>query len=420
VVMNFPSICVSCNGKQMPKAKPPKKGVLAIDARSADEDKYYSADAATVSRRRLVAADDANPLGSATEAELTAVVKTALGSDPNLEAPEIVIAVDALARVIAERMGHSDWQNDPKRLAVFIVSDRPRNLAVKLQAKQEPIIDNGSQSLTAKLWVAAPTLASGYYYPLTATDSGGMFSEVAAKGVGKLAAFVFDPTATAPEIRYYPGGLSDPDRVQRFRVGQASFSLKVLDEILARFHDDNFITPDAVPSAFDPWSNGAKYIPRKDTEAFFQAVLKVSISVAIGRKYRIDFEHKGTEGRCDLLISSQSNSSNGGWVFHAVLELKVLRSLTSGAHSVSATVREKAIQDGLIQAIAYKRERAAENGMLCCYDMRAPKHYNGTTCFDPIKAKAARNKIELRHYRVYGTSADLRAEKYGGKTSPTA
>jgi hypothetical protein len=367
----------------------------------------------------LVEPNETNPLGGATEGDLAAVVASGLGVDPDMEASEIAIAVDGLARVIAARMAHAEWASDPKQLAVFIVSDRARELATTLAATREPILDNGSRSLTGKLWIAAPSLASGYFAPFAAADPGGMFEEVEAKGIGDMPALVFDPTATDAEIRYYPNGLNRDDRVQRFLIAEELFTLDALDRALTRFYEENIITPDAALPPFDPWKNGSKYIPRERTEAFLQGMLKMILSIAFGTKYRVDFERRGTEGRCDLLIFSRHATVANAWLCHAALELKVLRSFSSGASPVSSTARKKAILDGLLQAIAYKREQAAENGMLCCFDMRMPRHCDGAACFDPIIARATRSKIQLRRYRLYGSSADLRRDKYG-ESSPAA
>ena len=81
-------------------------------------------------------------------------------------------------------------------------------------------------------------------------------------------------------------------------------------------------------------------------------------SVSRSKPHRVDFERSGTEGRCDLLISSKQVGAIA-WLCHAVLELKVLRSFSSSGRSVSSTVRKKAVEDGLLQAIAYKRQHDA-------------------------------------------------------------
>jgi hypothetical protein len=400
-----------------PRKRASKKRAAAVP-RQGRSQFVAAVDDPSISQRPLVGVDELNPLGGASRDELASIVSEEFGADPNLEASEMAIAIDSLSKVVAARMAHADWPNDPKQLAVFMISDRVRELAVTLDATREPILDNGSRSIAGKLWVAAPTLVNGYFATFAATDPGGVFEEVKLKGIGDRPALVFDPSATDPEIRYYPFGLNEDGRVQRFSIANEIFTVAALDKVLRQFHEDNIITPDAALSDFNPWSDGRKYIPRERTEAFLQGMLKMILSIAFG-KCRIDFEVRGTEGRCDLLITSRSTTVASGWISHAALELKVLRSFTSSGRRVSAPARTKAVSDGLLQVIAYRRERDAQEGMLCCFDMCLPKHSNGATIFNGILPRAKRNKIELRHYRLYGTSADLRTDKYGNGSSPT-
>jgi hypothetical protein len=117
-----------------------------------------------------------------------------------------------------------------------------------------------------------------------------------------------------------------------------------------------------------------------------------------------------------LIFSRQSTAPNI-WLVHAALELKVLRSFSSNARKVSSTQQKKAIKDGLLQAIAYKQDHAAQIGMLCCFDMRRPSLCNGTACLSSIRSRAKKSEIELRHYRLYGSAADLRADRYGNRST---
>jgi hypothetical protein len=176
-------------------------------------------------------------------------------------------------------------------------------------------------------------------------------------------------------------------------------------------YEQSIITPDAALPEFNPWKNASKYFPRERAEAFFQGILKLVLDVAFGPKCRIAFEVRGSEGRCDLLISSRTKGN--AWQSHAALELKVLRSFTSGGSAVSNSVRVKAIAGGLLQAIAYRNENSAKDGLLCCFDMRAPQHCDGPVYFKPVATKAKKEKIGLRHFRIYGSSEDLRKDKYG-------
>ena len=366
--------------------------------------------------RPFIESGEAAPLGGVTKDELSAIVATSFNRYPELEGPEVRIAVETLAKALAARMRHSGWTSDPKVLAVFLLSDRSRELGGEITATREPIIDNGSKPFGGRLWIAPHNFTSGYWLPFSGDDDAAVFAEVEKKGLGEHPALVFDPNATDPELRYYPRGLSDTERIHRFMIAQHSFSLEALDKVLKRFHEYNIITPDAVLGEQDPWKDAGRYFPRPRTEAFLQGWLKSVLSVAF-LDHMIRFEVKGNEGRCDLLVVSPHQSQTNAWLYHAALELKVLRTYSTGGKAVANAKSTQAISDGLLQAIAYKKEHSAELGMLCCYDMRTPKQCNGDGCFAGIAKKAEKSAVELRRYRLYGSSADLRDDKYGGKSS---
>jgi hypothetical protein len=392
------------------KANPP----LAV-ARGGTSSPAADATGRVTSASRFVEPGEVNPFGGASEADLKAIVQDSFGSDSDLDATEDDISIWSLARVVTARMRHTDWVNDPKGIAIFVITDRPRELGEALAGELEPIIDNGSHRLTGRLWVAGPALASAYRLALAAQNTGDAFKEVAAR-LGDKPTLVFDPNATDLEIRYYPQGVAQPDVVQKYPMPGLTFSLESLDRTLSTFHAENLVSPDATKSENSPWKVSGNYVPRASTEGFLQGWLKSILSVALGR-CKVDFEIPGTEGRCDLVISSRHLTQENTWIVHATLELKVLRSVDSGSHPIAATVRERAIEDGYLQALAYRNERQAQLGMLCCYDMRKPAHCNGDMCLQAVKDRASQDGIELRCYRLYGSSADLRKDKYGAKAT---
>ena len=63
-----------------------------------------------------------------------------------------------------------------------------------------------------------------------------MFDEINLMGIGNISALVFDPGATDPEIRYYPEGLNEDGRVQRYSIAESAFTLASLDKVLNQFH----------------------------------------------------------------------------------------------------------------------------------------------------------------------------------------
>lgn len=395
---------------KQPAKRQSKRAAPSIPEPSGDEDEGLHP--AAPPRSAFVERGDASPLGGVSADEIAAVAAAEFGKYSELDASQASIAIEALAKALAARMRHQAWPSDSKVLAVFLVTDRARDLGRQIAASQEPIIDNGSKVFNGRLWVASYGFKSGYSLPFASSTDAEIFNEVDKLKLGSHPAFVFDPNATDPELRYYPEGLAEPERVQRIVIAQSNFTLEALDKVLKRFHESNIVTPDAAVAEQTPWTDAAKYWPRVNTEAFLQGLLRSALSVAF-LDFSIRFEVRGNEGRCDLLIVSPHKSQHHAWLYHAALELKVLRSFSSGGKSIAKTRTAKAISDGLLQAIAYKSEQSAEVGMLCCFDMRTPAHCDGDGCFSPVAKKAESSAVELRRYRLFGSSADLRAEKHG-------
>ena len=112
--------------------------------------------------RELVALGDPAPFGATTVDQIASVAQEFFGAEPDLDAPAVTIALQALAKVVGLRLQNSAATNDEKKVAVFLISDRPRDLAGAVGAKHQPILDDGSQSLTGKLWISPATFVSGY------------------------------------------------------------------------------------------------------------------------------------------------------------------------------------------------------------------------------------------------------------------
>lgn len=397
------------------KPQTPKKGSASAEPpyeHQPDYD-YVMPSPGEQTTQLLVDENDPKPFGGASEAIIDTVGATFFGEGPELEAPELSIGVEALAKAVGCRMRHDDWTSDPKSLAVFLISDRARIVAEALGAVLEPIIDNGSKCFAGRLWIASPAFKSGYHVPLVSKDTAGIFEELNANGVGEQASLVFDPNATDLELRLYPRGLCFPDCVQRFVIAEQTFTLDALDKVLNRFYETSIITPDTAMTEQSPWKKPGEYVPRPRVEAFLQGWLKSVLNIAFDDPFKIDFEVPGAEGRCDLLVVRRHPSDANAWINHAILELKILRSRTSGGNAVSSKKRLEAVRDGFLQAVAYKTERKVALGMLCCFDMRLPLHNDGEGCLDPVRMDAEARNIALRRYRLYGSSDHLRAEKYG-------
>lgn len=359
----------------------------------------------------VVSVSDANPFGGLSEGEVRAVATSFLGDGPELAASDFSIALESVAHAVAARMDHLDYAMESKRLAFFLISDRPRVLAERIGAEVEPIIDNGSKELCGWVLVTPATCTSGYSAQLTGTTTADLFKEVVAKGVGKEAALVFDPNSVDKELRYYPKGVASPEVVQRFPFRTMTFTLPMLDSVLKRLHEESLVTPDAA-KGLGIWETADKYRPIKEAEARLQGLIRLTLSVAFDtRLFSVWWEVPGTQGRCDLFITSKSANNAGQLTAHAVLELKVLRSFSAGGSNVAKAVNAGAVKKGVGQARGYSKDKGALNAMLCCYDMRTPTQADGDKCFDPVRSIALKNSVQLRSYRLYGKADDLRKDQ---------
>lgn len=358
-----------------------------------------------------VAAGDQNPFGGVTEADVRALAASYGNDDPELAAPEFSIALESVARALTARMEHDDYPTEKKKLVFFLISDRPRELAQRIGAASEPIIDNGAKALCGTMLVTPVTCHSGYGSVLSGESSADLFQEVVDRGAGNEIALVFDPSATEKELRYYPKGVGSPEMVQRYPFRTMTFTLPMLDSVLKRLHEQTLLTPDAA-KGLDIWQAAEKYWPIKDAEARFQGLMKLTLTVAFDtRLFTVMWEVPGTQGRCDLFVLSRDPNADGKLTAHAVIELKVLRSFSSGGSPVTKKVNAEAIKKGVSQARGYREDKHALNAMLCCYDMRKPAQSDGEKCFNPIRKAATKSAVQLRSYRIYGSPDDLRKDR---------
>jgi hypothetical protein len=360
-----------------------------------------------------VSVADIVPTGGTDLSALAGVANDTIGKDSELDTSEDGIGIESIAKVVGARLRHELYPTDGKSLAVFLVTDRARQIADQFGLVREPIVDNGGLELSGKLWIGAPTFRSAYPKVFSATDHAGIFAEIDALGLSSHPVLVFDPNAVDLELRYYSNGLSDVENVQTFLIAAAGFTIELLDRVLNRFYETSLKTPDTVLGREGPWSDAAKFIPRPDTEAFLQNWLKISLSSFFQEPYMVYFEVRGTEGRCDLMLVSKHQTAPNTWIHNAVLELKVLRSRTSGGSAVAEPARKQALSGGLLQAIAYRSQFSASHAMLCNFDMRNDKHFDGDACMDHIREAASKASVELRSYRLFPSSKDLRSDIYG-------
>ena len=121
---------------------------------------------------------------------------------------------------------------------------------------------------------------------------------------------------------------------------------------------------------------------------------------------RIKKELTGVSGRYDIAIEQQNPATTTDWIQHAILELKVIKSFTSGGQKHPPSENQAWLQSGLEQAYNYQQEHSSKFSALCCFDMQKEDH--GESCFGHIKENAKTLLVELWRWYIYATSKQYR------------
>ena len=90
----------------------------------------------------------------------------------------------------------------------------------------------------------------------------------------------------------------------------------------------------------------------------------------------------------------------------AVIELKVVRGLTSAGMNVSAANESARILGGRTQVASYAKDFGAAIRLLCAYDLRRTKD---PSIFDPINKVCVAESVTFKNYPILNSSAAARA-----------
>lgn len=350
-------------------------------------------------------------LGAANPDELAKVALSSAGTYSDPELPPLQRFMDGAIKAVRNRHANPNAANDPQLIAVFVLSDQPKIAAQPHGAISDPLFSNGSCNLNGHLWFTQAAVTAGFSIDITDKAVDAIFDLIENDlDAGALPTIFFDPRATWPEIRFYPNGVSDTDQVKILEIADKEVTTESVIDELNLFYDQCLRTPECNVKEGRVWKNARKWIPVERAEAQVQSVLKPYLVAAFGRSFDIRLESSTDEGRADVFIVERPTEPGGNHVYHAVLELKVFKSLTSGGNEVPEGSVATAVSDGLDQAIAYKEARQVRLAFLCCYDMRKMDHE--LACFDHEKERAEQLEVSLNRWYLFNTSKTVRAAKY--------
>ena len=350
--------------------------------------------------------DESKSLGSWSGGDFAATARANFGIGADADLPSDVRFLGGVAKLIRRRMAEDGAEADPSRPAVFLLEPNARHHKAEAPPKRVPMLDNGLTSVTGRLWFVSPVVVSGKYIELEETDDDALFAIVTdTLALGQVPAIVFDPRTTVPTVRFYPNGLSDPEKCDAVVISGANVSLQQICEAIDKVYQHCLVTPEAQARAGKLWVDGSKWWPSQEAEDIVQLYLRAGLTTAFPT-CTVRHEQTAAPGRLDLEIEQSDPLDRGKITRHAVLELKVLRSFRSSGTTVSKTETLEWVESGVRQAASYRDERGALAAALCCFDMR--KEHTGEKCFEHVQELATKLIVELRHWFVFGTSEQYR------------
>ena len=337
---------------------------------------------------------------SGEEEELAAAEITGRGGDADL--PDEQRFPREVAQLLARRERRSDAEFDQP--AAFVLA--PARLFESLDAAwtRNRLLRTGNRRVTGQIHVVSSTL-SGSSLDVTGGDAA-LFEALESNGLADLPTIVYTPNRGHSTLSLYPRGVAKDSDCEVRELDDEAPSVDAILEAIDRAYSEELITPDQMRRG-SLWHDAPNHWAGEHAEFRVQDVVRF---VLLGRFLRCQVrpEQPGKDGRTDLEIVSESGTTAGHAIHHAVLEMKVLREKGSKGNKYTDTQIDRHVRDGLEQANAYGLKRNMREKILCCFDMRATDRGDATV-FAHIAHDAARLKVVLRRWFLYNSSAGYRS-----------
>jgi hypothetical protein len=217
-------------------------------------------------------------------------------------------------------------------------------------------------------------------------------------GQASTPAIVFDPRTQVPEARFYVQGLAQPDNYEPISIRTEDVTLERVLSIVELIYRNQLVTPAIHSKVAKLWHSSRNSRPSKTAEAKIQLYLKAGLQGAFPTCVVRD-EQIMPEGRLDIEIEQADALDPATVTRHAVLELKVLRSVTQGGTTVSDSTTADWIGSGVEQAAAYRTSKHFLWCALFCFDMRTSNV--GQACFDHVREIAVQLGVAVRCWYLY-------------------
>lgn len=346
--------------------------------------------------------EDQDSLGAWKADELAQTASKFIGAGSDSGLPSDTRFLSGVAKLVRRRLANQATEADPTQPAVFLLKpDVQLDPGIEVSGRA-PMLSSGRTMIAGRLWFVNATVASGRYIDFAVDDDENLFQFVTDHlQFGDVPAVVLEPRTKDPHIRYYPNGLNDPDECIEHPITTVDVSLEKVFEAIDTIYTKCLVTPEALSSPAKLWVDSTKGHPAKNAEGLVQGFLQAGLAGAFPT-CNIRPEQTAAVGRLDLEIEEPDPSEPGRVIKHAILELKVLRSINSNGNSVPPSDTKDWIEKGVTQAAAYRDNKGALAAALCCFDMR--KEHSGDECFEHVKDLAAKLSVSLKNWHIFSNS----------------
>ena len=354
-----------------------------------------------------VATDSNAGLGTWADGNFEATVSQYGGIGANADVPDEIRFMAGVAQLLQRRKAESNARGElsDDDIAIFVLKPVPPNSVA--HALRVPMLDNGLTMVGGRLWFTAAAVVSAHYVelPQDSKDADRFSYVVDQLNLGSQPTLIFDPRTSSPQLRWYPKGLGNPDIVE-LKPLTGDVSPEAVYETIDRLYMHCLVTPTSLPYGGNLWNDAAKCWPQESAEALVQSHLKIAL-VSTFPFCTVRHEQTQQTGRNDLEIEEPDPLDRSHVTRHATIELKVLRSFGSTGLAVSDARIDEWIEEGVLQAWAYRENKSAQWSALCCFDMRKEDPGN-QACFAHVLQDAATKEINLWRWFLYSSSANYR------------
>lgn len=350
------------------------------------------------------ASNDTSGLGPWSNADLVGTAATFSGAGSDDDIAPIKRFGRNVGRLALRRMREHLGEMRRDAIAIFLLEPSAPAGSVR-----EPLLGDGGIEVCGRIWFVNVTAQSGRAVDVSSMADGDMFDTVQQLGFGHIPAVVYNPKVVTPTIRVYENGLNHEEEFETIPIHDRQVTIEDIREIIDLVHEKNLCTPEAQVTGASVWADSTKLYAASNAEAIAQLQVKTALSLML---FSCDIRHEQRMrgGRVDLEVVQRR--PDGSTITPAEIEIKVLRERNRRGRKWSDASNKNWIRRGVRQAAAYRDERGALKGMLCCFDMRKGDRGDDVT-FADVKPYAESLEIVLHRNFLYNDAEEWRLAKYG-------